>query len=377
MVYIMALIYSLCIFIYFFNFKSKLYYKILCVIVTLPVIFIDLIDMIRPGMYMDLVRIYEEMKSLNLYGWYGLNEEIYSEAILSKVYLYLIALTGINQLLPIVNTFFVYFLALYMINKMGEKLNIDNKWKNRSILFITLFIYYLNVTTNIRYTLAITICFVVCIYDLILRKNKFICIIGYIFSILLHPGVIIVLFFRVCANFSLKYFFLLSIFLGIAINSYLENILQIALSNDIGILTSIAFKVSGYAYGESTFEGFTTIYRVSVMSFDIVVLLQSWLIRKYLKEEYRIFYKKIIDFNIILSVMAFIFMAMNIVYANRIEAIMIYFIGVYIYIIGNSKNFKLSLIGYNNFKIISYLLFFIMTIYFWYFNIYSQYNYYI
>lgn len=375
MVYIMALIYLLCILIYFFNFKSKLYYKILCVIMMLPVIFIDLIDMIRPGMYMDLVRIYGEMQSLNLYGWYGLNEEIYSEAILSKVYLYLIATTGMNQLLPIINTFLVYFLALYMVNMIGKKLNSDNKWINRVILFTTLFIYYFNTTTNIRYTLAATICFIVIIYDIFFHRKKFLCIIGYIFSVLIHPAIIMVVFFRICANYSLKYFIIILSVLFIIINFYLENIIQVLLTFNFDIITGIVLKIN--AYNENDFQGFTNFYRLSVIVFDIVAILLGLIIKKYLKDEWLVFYKKLINLNIILSVIGLLAMLMDTLYANRMETFIIYFFSIYIYIIQEKKYFKLTKIGYNNLKIIFYILFLSASIYFGYFNIYTQYNYYI
>lgn len=375
MVYIMALIYSLCILIYFFNFKSKVYYKILCVIMLLPVIFIDLIDMIRPGMYMDLVRMYEEMKSLNLYGWYGISKELYLEAILSKVYLYLVAVTGINSLLPIINTFLVYFLGLYIINKIGNKLLIGNKLINEAILFVTLFMSYFYITTNIRYPLAATICFVMFIFDLLLRKSKIICAIGYIFSILLHPAVIIAIFFRICANYSLKYFIIVASILFIIINFYLENVIQILLTFNIDTVTGIVFKIN--AYNEDDFQGFTNFFRLSVIVFDIISILIGLILKKYLKEKWHLFYKKIINFNIILSFIGLLAMLMDTLYANRMEAFIVYFFGIYFYIIHERKYFKLTEVGYNNLKIICYVLFFIASIYFWYFNIYSQYNFYI
>lgn len=375
MVYIMALIYSLCILIYFFNFKSKVYYKILCVIMLLPVVFIDFVDMIRPGMYMDLVRMYEEMKALNLYGWYGLNEETYSEAILSKVYLYLIASTGMNQLLPIINTFFVYFLALYMVNMIGKKLNSSNKWINRVILFTTLFISYFNTTTNIRYTLAATICFVVIIYDMFFHRKNFLCIIGYIFSVLIHPAIAMVVFFRICANYSLKYFIIILSVLFIIINFYLENLIQVLLTFNLDIITGIVFKIN--AYNENDFQGFTNFYRLSVIIFDVVAISLGLIIKKYLKDEWLLFYKKLINLNIILSVIGLVAMLMDTLYANRMETFIIYFFSIYIYIVQEKKYFKLTQIGYNNLKIILYILFLSASIYFWYFNIYTQYNYYI
>lgn len=375
MVYIMALIYSLCVLMYFFNFKSKLYYKILCVIVMLPVTFIDLIDMIKPGSYMDLVRMYGEMQSLNLYGWYGLSEEIYSEAILSKVYLYLIAMTGMYQLLPIITTFLVYFLALYMVNKIGEYLNSNNKWINRVILFTVLFTYYLNVSTNIRYTLSATICFVVIIYDIFFRSKRIFCIIGYIFSILIHPAVAIIVFFRICANYSLKYFIIILSVLFIIINFYLENLIQVLLTFNFDIITGIVFKIN--AYDENGSQGFTNFYRLAVMIFDFVTVLLGFIIIKYLKEEWYLFYRKILNLNIILGIVAFVAMLMDIVYANRAETCMIYFYSIYIYIIQKKKYFKLTDIGYSNLKIIFCMLFLIASIYFWYFNIYTQYVYYI
>lgn len=375
MVYIMAVIYSLCILLYFFNFKSRIYYKILCAIVMFPVIFIDLVDMIRPGMYMDLVRIYGEMQTLNLYGWYGLNEEIYSEAILSKVYLYLIAITEIYRLLPIITTFLVYFLALYMVKKIGEYLNSSNKWINRAMLFTVLFIYYLNVSTNIRYTLSVTICFIIIIYDVFFQGKKYWCILGYIFSVLIHPAVAMIIFFRICANYSLKYFIIILSILAVVINFYLENIIQVLLTFNIDIITGIVFKIN--AYNEGDFQGFTNFYRLSVIVFDIVTILLGLIIIKYLKEEWYLFYRKILNLNIILGMVAFIAMLMDILYANRAETCMIYFYSIYIYIVQEKKYFKLTDVGYSNLKIIFYILLLITSIYFWYFNIYTQYNYYI
>lgn len=273
MVYLVSLIYLLAILLYFCKIKSNFYYKILCIIFVLPIIFIDLVDVLSPTGYIDIIRMYDEMHTLRILGWDGLNE--YNEAPLSKLYLYLISLTGSNHLLSIVNCFFVYFLLLYIIYKVGNKLKIADRINCLGILFIAMSIKYATVNTNIRHPLAITIFFVILMYDLIGHKNRVCCLIGYIVSILLHPSMIILLCIRIISRFSLKYSIIIIGFLGFICINYWEDIPSIILSfTNIDFIVGLVAKQQVYTLrAQDDIEIYSTYWKISSLMINMLGII--------------------------------------------------------------------------------------------------------
>lgn len=378
MVYLMLYIYIWCILLYFCRMKSQIYYKILVIIFLLPVIFIDLVDMLRLGGYLDIIRMYNEMSILNKFGWNGL--EVYGEAPLSKFYLYTISLSNINRLLPIVNVLCVYFSILYVINKIGIKFNISNKIRCLAILYISMSIGYFSVTTNIRHPLAIALFFCVLIYDLIEKKNKIFCFIGYVITILIHPSMIILLLLRMLCNISLKYSLTLIVCLGFICINYWDNILFFMLNiTDMDIISAIAIKQQQYTERAETGEGeiISVYWKIALLTINILGMIFSILLKNFLKIKLHAIFNKLLRINILISFMGFFITILTPESGGRIEAIVLYTIGIYIYIINKKDFFYLSEAKYNNLKKIIKGLFFLWIIHFLYFNIYLYIMYFI
>lgn len=377
MVYLMSLIYILCILLYFCRLESKIYYKILCVILTLPVIFIDLVDMLPASGYIDTIRMYDEMHTLRRLGWEGLDE--YNEAPLSKLYLYLISLLDINQLLVIITCLVVYFIILYMINKIGYEFKINNKIRCLSILYIVMSIKYISVTTNIRCPLSVAIFFCILMYDLIGQKNKIFCFAGYIISILIHPVTLVLLIIRILGRFSLKNSIVLISCLGFLCIIYWKEIPNIVLSfTDINIISGIMLKQQAYTNRAEDGTGYNilTIYwRMALLALDVLGFILSILLKKYLKPITYANSRILINIIILISIIDFILVVVTPESGGRLSDVILYVIAIYIYIISDKEKFKLSIMGYNNLKIIVKGLFSLWLIYFLYFNIYLMIKY--
>ena len=326
--------------------------------------------MLSPTGYIDIIRMYDEMHTLRILGWDGLNE--YNEAPLSKLYLYLISLTGSNHLLSIVNCFFVYFLLLYIIYKVGNKLKIADRINCLGILFIAMSIKYATVNTNIRHPLAITIFFVILMYDLIGHKNRVCCLIGYIVSILLHPSMIILLCIRIISRFSLKYSIIIIGFLGFICINYWEDIPSIILSfTNIDFIVGLVAKQQVYTLrAQDDIEIYSTYWKISSLMINMLGIIFSVLLMKYLTPLLYTRFKVLIRMNILVSLIGFVLIVLTPESGGRIESVVLYTVAIYFYIVSNKENFKLSAIGYNNLKIVLLGLLPLWLIYFVYFNIY-------
>lgn len=371
MIYLMSIIYILCILLYFCRLKSKIYYKLLCAMFILPVIFIDLVQVLNPGVYIDTIRMYDEMHTFRILGWEGIDD--YKEAPLSKLYLYIISLADVNQLLPIITCFLVYFILLYIVNKIGNVLEVNNKIKCLAILYMVLSIRYITITTNIRCPLALAMFFCILMYDLLDNKNKIFCIIGYIISILMHPLVLVLVLIRILSKFSLKYTIALIIILGSVCISYWNEIPNIMLNfSNVDIIVGLVAKQQGYTDRAETGAGeiISIYWRILLGMFDILGGILSILLIKYLNTVAYQKYKALINSIILISIIDFFLVVLTPESGGRLGYIILYTISIYIYIISKKEYFRLSKIGYENFKIIIRGLFIIWLIYFLYFNMF-------
>lgn len=353
----------------FFKLKSKIYYKLIAFTIPIPMCFFNPIKLYYfKGLYVDTFRIYGEMELFRLYGWNAITT--YDGAILSKIYIFLYSLLNVDELLPIMNCFFVYFFILYTVNKIGVKLRAKENIKCIVILYTTLLINYFYVTTNIRYPLTLAICFMIIIYDFFYNNNyiykKIILVLSYFSLLMLHPGIIFIIFFRVLLVLPVKLYFLATIIVIIMANAFLEDIIFMLMGSSIPFLGLLGDKYTSYSEIDLVEFNFLNIVVCVITNF--VVIVMSLILKKYLLNNIYIKYNKFILFNFSLSILAFIFAITESQFMHRLDEFVIYLSVIYIYIIAHKNNFKLKK-GYLNLVVFSLFMFGIMLSYFVSFNL--------
>lgn len=367
MLYLIILMYIIAILLFFFKLKSKTYYKILWILMTIPMIVFDHVEQLK-GFYLDTIRIYKEMDTFRISEWDDIT--IYSEAPLSKLYLYLVSMLDVNQLLPIINCLLVYGLILYSVNRLGNKLLISNRLKSLALLYIVMFSNYINIYSNIRQPLALALCFLIFILDFYEHKNKIFCLLGYFIASMIHPSLLIIFILRILILFSLKKVLPILIILSIIISNYMENIITLFMTYNNDFIVGLATKQEAYTTIE--IMTYTNGFRVAVIAVDITVIFISLILIKYLVQDIYLKYKPLINLNIILSISGFLCMVVDSQFSHRVEPFILYLFSIYFFIIAEEKNFKLSKVGYSNLKIIFGLSFIVLSLYFLYFNVYEE-----
>lgn len=367
MLYLIILMYIIAILLFFCKLKSKIYYKILWILMAIPMIVFDHVEQLK-GFYLDTIRIYKEMDIFRISEWDDIT--IYSEAPLSKLYLYLVSMLDINQLLPIINCLLVYGLILYGVNRLGNKLLISNRLKSLALLYIIMFSNYINIYSNIRQPLALAICFIIFILDFYEHKNKIFCFLGYFLASMIHPSLLIMFVLRILILFSLKKVLPVLIILSIIISNYMENIIALFMTYNNDFIVGLAMKQEAYTTIE--IMTYTNGARVAVISVDLVAIFISLLLIRFLSKRIYLINKPLINLIVILSVYGFSCMVVDSQFSHRVEPFILYLFSIYFFIIGEKTNFKLSKVGYSNLKIVFGLSFIVLSLYFLYFNVYEE-----
>ena len=173
------------------------------------------------GFYSDLYRIFNDVDMFRYMG----NEYIgYMTAPLSRIYISFFAIFDNNSWLPFTTCIIYYGLYLFFIYKLGR----DNRIKNRYILVVIFFVVaitnYSVIIGNIRYPIA-TVIYIVCLYYDLVKDKKIYCL-GYVISILIHPGIFIYLLIRCLVKEKLKKSIAIAVVLIILLN-FTEEILSV------------------------------------------------------------------------------------------------------------------------------------------------------
>lgn len=219
------------------------------------------------GFYTDLYRIFNDVDMFRYMG----DEYIgYMAAPLSRVYISFFAIFDNNSWLPFTTCIIYYGLYLFFIYKLGR----DNKIKNKYILVVIFFVVsitnYSMIIGNIRYPIA-TMIYVICLYYDLVKSRKFYCL-GYIISILIHPGTFIYLLMRCLVKEKLKKSIVISVLLIILLN-FIEEILVV-----LSILSPVFFgdilsKFLLYKDVSNFDEATTSMYIIYILIIVIISVL--------------------------------------------------------------------------------------------------------
>lgn len=173
------------------------------------------------GFYSDLYRIFNDV---DMFRYMGSEYIGYMTAPLSRMYISFFAIFDDNSLLPFVTCIIYYGIYLFFIYKLGINNDIKNKYILVVIFFVVSITNYSVIIGNIRYPIA-TMIYVICLYYDLVKDKKIYCL-GYIISILMHPGTFIYLLIRCLVKEQLKKSIVISVLLIILLN-FIEEILSI------------------------------------------------------------------------------------------------------------------------------------------------------
>lgn len=350
--------------LFLLNIKSSIYWKIITISIPIPILFFNPIDTYQTtGFYVDTVRIFTEIDSFRDNGWYA--TDIYDNFILSKLYIYSFSFfdEGFDYLLPFINAFIIYFIALYMTYIISKKFDLSKRIVNFSLLYVALIFSYFNITTNIRYPLAIAIAFVLLFIDLVNIKHRILCFIGYFLLLMLHPGIIFIIILRLLVylpKYCIIFLCALLIFLGNDI------ILSIISNIPFDVIVGLLGKISDYSSSDGLWD--VTIYSlITYLTYNICFILLNIFLYLYLKKTIYNKYKYMVNFVTLLSFMGILGILSSISgLIGRAEELSRYFLCLYFFIYADGSNFKINERKYNNLKILIKLLYIFMLIYFFY-----------
>lgn len=360
-------IYIIYFFAYLIKIKSKIFYKLIMITMPIPIIFFDPLESyIKNDYYVDTVRIFSEIDAFRLFGWEHI--KTYDSFILSKIYIYSFSLIDANFLLPVINCFLVYFILMYIFYKLGDYLAISDRKKQFVILFIAYMARYVLITTNIRFPLALAIGFLLLSYDIMENKYSKLCWLGYCILPMLHPAMVVLLFLRIIINFSIKVTLpIIFGILGIGLLSY-DMIIGLLLSLPIDLIIGILTKYQTYTAEE--IMDFSFIFNLVNLSVDIGALIISFCLFKSLLNEIRNKYIKYLRLTLILSVIGIINVILNTQFIGRFECLLVYLLGISIYLFSKEKYFKIS---YKRYKYISLfstnIMIYLILVYAIYYNV--------
>lgn len=360
-------IYIIYFFAYLIKIKSKIFYKLIMITMPIPIIFFDPLESyLKNDYYVDTVRIFSEIDAFRLFGWEHI--KTYDSFILSKIYIYSFSLIDANFLLPVINCFLVYFILMYIFYKLGDYLAISDRKKQFVILFIAYMARYVLITTNIRFPLALAIGFLLLSYDIMENKYSKLCWLGYCILPMLHPAMVVLLFLRIIINFSIKVTLpIIFGILGIGLLSY-DMIIGLLLSLPIDLIIGILTKYQTYTAEE--IMDFSFISNLVNLSVDIGALIVSFCLFKSLLNEIRNKYIKYLRLTLILSVIGIINVILNTQFIGRFECLLVYLLGISIYLFSKEKYFKIS---YKRYKYISLfstnIMIYLILVYAIYYNV--------
>lgn len=146
--------------------------------------------------YIRDINVHDIFKKLNASSYVALLFNIYVESSPAYIlYVFFLSRIGGSHLLILITNILVYGIVFYIIYDIGKKNGISDKKINLAIVFMLIAINYLDIS-GIRNILAISVILLGLYWDLILKKNRIMCIALYVIACLLHMSVIILVFLR-------------------------------------------------------------------------------------------------------------------------------------------------------------------------------------
>lgn len=285
MLFLLILVYMFCMFCYLANVDTNKFIKIFLLLIPIPVAFFDPIEADRySGHYLDTVRMFAEMDALRRGGWDVWTP--YDDLLGSKIYIYFFALLGNNYIMPVVTCFLVYTIVMCASIRVIGLYKQKNKIALLSLISLILLINYLNVVTNIRYPLAVALFIFVLVLDVFEKKPQWLCLLLYIMIANLHSGILLLVGIRYIAKYKLRHSLVfLSIFLFVVFSN-IDQILNLMLQNDSGLIYQMASKQAAY---EDYTRSFTPAFRLScgIIDISILIIIVSCgkIVRRYMPKE--------------------------------------------------------------------------------------------
>lgn len=153
---------------------------------------------IIPNFTDDLHRYFDILDQMRNGGLFYLNNiSEYKNFYAINYYFYLISFTGVNELLPALTGFIVYYILLYIIFDFANSKGINTSTLVIVTIFILVIIPMYEIIGGIRNGLAFAV-FGLSIYrDIIKKKKDFITYFIYFISIFIHSSIFILLLFRI------------------------------------------------------------------------------------------------------------------------------------------------------------------------------------
>lgn len=268
----------------------------------------------------DLCRHFESLDLIRL----GLDEGLYIEAPMSAVYFKVIAyLFDDNSFLPLISVLLNYGLVFFTFNKFFRLLKLDTSLQRFAICMILMCEVFFGVANNIRYPLAITILFMGLYFDIV--KNYMFSLFLYCLSVLMHPGVGMLLIVRCVSFIKLKYSIMCIAILTLLMSNYLETILEVLISflspfPDFQVLL-LAISLKGVAYSSGD------IYTIYFVFSLLTIYLSFFLLLCYAANRYCVQYREefkyIYRMSVIIPLLSIIGIIANFMGAHFSERLMI------------------------------------------------------
>lgn len=159
------------------------------------------------GNYTDLVRFYKVMDNCRILGWqYISNHPDYNSLFLARIYVYFSSLFNWNGIIAAITCFICYILVFSVIYKFGMK---ENCKKNILILVSVFFLITMNfkmTIANIRSPIVFCVFFYLIYIELIEKKHKLLCWIGYILLCFMHQVALFIIIIRIFVMLYNKYY---------------------------------------------------------------------------------------------------------------------------------------------------------------------------
>lgn len=233
----------------------------------------------------DLFREYQNLEGIRQYGWkyFSMKESEYYVATkfdglyLTQLYYYLFAQLPVNNFLPAVTTFIVYYLQFSIIEKISARYELSklNTFVLYAFVLCTRETYM--IMSGIRNQLAFSVAGYFLYKDLIENRNKIKCFIVYFLMIFVHQSAIFIIAFRMLCLIQSKRIKAICAFVALFWSIGLDTLNSILSRWDsLLVIRTLLYKINIYTVdngGNSANIILRTRYLIYMLSWIPIVLL--------------------------------------------------------------------------------------------------------
>ena len=276
-IYIILLFFMI-FFMYFLYIKNKKIGKrlLLTVMFIIILLFVGIIVHVIPKETNDLYRHYLYLDSIRQYGFWDIKSEDYDSAIGSEFIFYLISLTGVKELLPIVSFLWCYLICFYIIYDYQKKNKIQTKSIIMAIFFSFSFVSLESVISGVRTAMAMSMMALGAYNYLIKKKLGIKEILIFIFASLIHPVALVPILILLLKKFiTNKILIIVGLSWGLMVNFIILLLKNISLN-------ILAGKLEMYFYG-SWIDDIRLFWAMIVLA--VIFIIMIWYLKKNIKVE--------------------------------------------------------------------------------------------